>query len=196
MTADELWRRFRDDGDATALGALFDAVSPELFRVALALAPDAASAEDALQETWLVALRSAPRHDLARPVVPWLAGILRKKVHDARRRARRPDERRVARRSPPDDPALAAQSADEVARLRAAIDALPASQRAVAVLRWRYGLEPAEIADARGLPPGTVRSLLHRALARLRRRMTAVPAFVAGLRPPPRPGAVPPAVPR
>src|SRR5262245_34630881 len=184
MTADELWRRFREDGDAAALGALFDAVSPELFRLALALAPDAASAEDALQETWLVALRSAPRHDPARPVVPWLAGILRKKVHEVRRRSRRPDERRVARRAPPNDPAVAAQSADEVARLRAAIDALPASQRAVAVLRWRYGLEPAEIADARGIPPGTVRSLLHRALARLRRRMTAVPVFVLGLRPP------------
>ena len=179
MTADEHWRRFRASGDPAALGAVFDAVSPELFRIALSLAPDAASAEDALQETWLVALRSAARHDPARPVVPWLAGILRNKVHEARRRGRRPDERRVARRAPPDDPALAAQSSDEIARLRTAIDALPASQRAVAVLRWRYGLEPAEIADARGLPPGTVRSLLHRALARIRRRMKAAPALLA-----------------
>lgn len=182
MTADELWRRFRTSGDAAALGALFDAVSPELFRVALALAPDAASAEDALQETWLVALRSASRHDAARPVVPWLAGILRKKVHEARRRTRRPDERRVARSASPTDPALAAQSAEDVARLRAAIDALPAAQRAVAVLRWRYGLEPGEIADAQRVPPGTVRSLLHRALARLRREMTTTPAVLALVR--------------
>src|SRR6266545_4654097 len=94
---DDLWRRFRDSGDPRALGAVFDAVSPELFRVALSLAPDAASAEDALQETWLVALRSADRHDAARPVVPWLVGILRRKVHAVRRRARRPDELRVRR---------------------------------------------------------------------------------------------------
>jgi RNA polymerase sigma-70 factor (ECF subfamily) len=182
MTADELWRRFRASGDPAALGAVFDAVSPELFRVALSLAPDAASAEDALQETWLVALKSAASHDAARPVVPWLVGILRRKVHEARRRVRHPDERRVARGVAPVDPSVAAQSREETARLRAAIDELPASCREVAVLRWRYGLEPGEIADARGMPPGTVRSLLHRALARIKRRMKAAPALFLGAR--------------
>ncbi len=182
MTADELWRRFRASGDPAALGAVFDAVSPELFRVALSLAPDAASAEDALQETWLVALKSAASHDAARPVVPWLVGILRRKVHEVRRRTRRPDERRVARGVAPVDPSVAAQSREETARLRAAIDELPASCREVAVLRWRYGLEPGEIADARGMPPGTVRSLLHRALARIKRRMKAAPALFLGAR--------------
>src|SRR5204863_2190676 len=97
MTPDDDWRRFRATGDAGALGALFDAVSPELFRLALSLSPDAASAEDALQETWLVALKSSDRHDAERPVVPWLVGILRRKVHEVRRASRRPDEVRVAR---------------------------------------------------------------------------------------------------
>src|SRR5688572_5492845 len=43
--------RYRDGGDPEALGALFDATAPGLFRLALTLTPDAATAEDAVQET-------------------------------------------------------------------------------------------------------------------------------------------------
>ena len=45
-------------------------------------------------------------------------------------------------------------------------------------MRWRYGLEPAEIAEIRGEPPGTVRSTLSRALERLRRSLRTVPALL------------------
>ena len=46
--ADALFARFRDHGDAAALGALFDLLSPTHFRMALAHAPGPASAEGAL----------------------------------------------------------------------------------------------------------------------------------------------------
>src|SRR5262249_6488319 len=70
-----------------------------------------------------------------------------------------------------DDPSAAAISREEMERARAAIDELPEPYRAVAVLRWRHGLDPADIADVRGEPPGTTRSLLSRALEQLRDRL-------------------------
>ncbi len=178
-TPEDLFARFRDRGDASALGALFDDLSPHLFRVALSLAPDAASAEDALQATWLTALAEAARWDASRPVTPWLVGILGGQVVSARRRAwRAPDPVRVVLAAPDDDASAPAASADEQARVRSAIDALPEPYRAAALLRWRYGLTDAQIAHVRDEPPGTTRSLLSRALERLRQALKGAPAFL------------------
>lgn len=48
-----------------------------------------------------------------------------------------------------------------------AVRRLPPNQRAVVVLRFYEDLPVADIADVLGLPPGTVKSTLHRALRRL-----------------------------
>lgn len=48
---------------------------------------------------------------------------------------------------------------------------LPARQRAVVVLRYEMQLSEAEIAHTLGIPVGTVKSTLHRALARLRQEV-------------------------
>ena len=175
------WRRVRDP---EALGALFDTASPGLFRLALSLVPDAATAEDALQETFLFAMEEADRWDPTRPVVPWLAGILRLKVLEVRRRnARAPRPERLPLPPAPDDPSLAAMDAEERERLLAAMQRLPEPYRGVALLRWRYGLEPGEIADVRGVAPGTVWSLLSRAVRRLKVEMGVLPALLLWFRP-------------
>ena len=49
-----------------------------------------------------------------------------------------------------------------------AVRCLPARQRAVLVLRYHEDLPEAEVARLLGLPLGTVKSLAHRGLARLR----------------------------
>ena len=49
-----------------------------------------------------------------------------------------------------------------------AVRALPAKQRNAIVLRYELQLSDQEIADTLGMPVGTVKSTLHRALARLR----------------------------
>jgi RNA polymerase sigma-70 factor (ECF subfamily) len=59
--------------------------------------------------------------------------------------------------------------------LRAAIRALPDEQRLAVVLRFYGGMEPSEIAAALGIPPATVRTRLHRALAALRKRLDCAP---------------------
>jgi RNA polymerase sigma-70 factor, ECF subfamily len=52
-----------------------------------------------------------------------------------------------------------------------AVQGLPARQRAVLVLRFHEDLTEAEVARLLGLPLGTVKSLAHRGLARLRDRL-------------------------
>jgi len=49
-----------------------------------------------------------------------------------------------------------------------ALAALPAKRRAAVVLRYYAGLREREIAEVLGVRPGTVKSMLHRALAQLR----------------------------
>ncbi len=54
-----------------------------------------------------------------------------------------------------------------------ALRRLPARQRAAIVLRYYLDLPEAEVARQLGVPVGTVKSLVHRALARLRQRLGA-----------------------
>jgi RNA polymerase sigma factor (sigma-70 family) len=61
-----------------------------------------------------------------------------------------------------------ADQVGERAALLAALRLLPPRQRAVIVLRYWEDLNDAEIAAALGCTPGTVRSQLSRALAKLR----------------------------
>ena len=184
-TAEELLTRYRESRQPRDLAALFDLAAPDLFRLALHLVPDAATAEDVLQETFLAVMEHADAYEPGRPALPWLGGVLRNHAGMARRRERRrPDPDRAPRPAPPDDPAALAEGAEERERVQAALQALPEPYRGVALLRWRYGLEPAEIADVRGVPPGTVWSLLSRALQRLKVELGALPALMAmALRP-------------
>jgi RNA polymerase sigma-70 factor (ECF subfamily) len=57
---------------------------------------------------------------------------------------------------------------DMLARL---VASLPDRARMVVVLRYQEEMEPGEIAEVLGVPLGTVKSSLHRALAVLRKRM-------------------------
>jgi RNA polymerase sigma-70 factor (sigma-E family) len=52
-----------------------------------------------------------------------------------------------------------------------AVRRLPARQRAAVVLRYELQLTDAEIADTLGVPLGTVKSTLHRAIAQLRQEI-------------------------
>ena len=79
-------------------------------------------------------------------------------------------EARYLARSRPDELVVAAGD-DRGLVLWQAVQALPARQRAVLVLRFHQDLPEAEVARLLGLPLGTVKSLGHRAMARLRQRL-------------------------
>ena len=79
-----LLARFREGGHPRDMAALFDATSADLFRLALHLVPDAATAEDVLQETFLAVLDGSAAYEPGRPAMPWLTGVLRNQAGMAR----------------------------------------------------------------------------------------------------------------
>ncbi|MEU4247790.1 sigma-70 family RNA polymerase sigma factor [Amycolatopsis sp. NPDC026612] len=170
----ELWGQDRPDlggpEPGPAFGRLFDAHAPQLRRyLARRVGPEPAN--DLVAETFLVALR---RRESYRPELgtarSWLYGIatnlLRHHVRSEMRglqataRLARAGETshvghdgRVAEQV--DAQVRAAQLAGALARLS------PADRDTLLLVSWA-GLEPAEVAEALGIPPGTVRSRLHR----------------------------------
>ncbi|MBI5849635.1 MAG: sigma-70 family RNA polymerase sigma factor [Planctomycetes bacterium] len=172
-SADAAFRRFRATGDPRALAQVFDATAPELLRLARHLASEEAGAEDLVQSTFVTAIEARTDHDGARPVLPWLCGVLANHARVARRRAKRAvDPRRLPGEVAidPRDLAEANELRDELAR---AIDALPEPYRPVLRLSLEHGLDPLEISQTLERPPGTVRAQLSRGLDRLRRALPA-----------------------
>lgn len=169
-----LFVRYRRHGDLEALGRVFDELAPRLLALALHVCGHAADAEDALQAAFLVAMQKAATFDERQAVGPWLAGVL---AGEARNVARREQRRRAEPSAEPEaasgDPVAASERREQVAALRTHIEALPAEQRQVLLLQLQYGLQPAEIAEVLGLPPGAVRMRLHRGLHALRAVMPA-----------------------
>ncbi len=150
-----------------------------LYGLARRLSGDPARAEDLVQETYLRALRARESFHLEEfGIRPWLMRILHN-LHVTRstRESRQPMAveaealERVAGGSGGGRTmrALAADDMDQ--ELVWAIDALPASYRAVLLLWAVEEKSYAEIAEALSLPPGTVMSRLHRARKRICEQM-------------------------
>jgi RNA polymerase sigma-70 factor (ECF subfamily) len=155
---------------AVEFGRLFDAYARPLHGY-LARRVGADPAHDLVSETFLVALDQRHSYDPRRGAVrSWLYGIatnlLRRQVRQEVRGLR------ALARSAGDAPGQAASHegrvADRVdaavlaARLAGALAQLSEGDRDVLLLTSWAGLDSAEVADALGIPVGTVRSRLHR----------------------------------
>jgi len=173
----ELARRCRR-GDPAAWRALVQRFTPLVYRLARRMLRHQAEAEDVSQEVFLRMHRSFHSYDPTRPLAPWVA---RTTYHAALRRLEATSRRALAGEPACDDPLLAlpderrpspeeaAASGEASALLERALDELPAQDRALLELRYGEGLSDAEVAEAAGMPVGTVKTRLLRARARLRR---------------------------
>jgi RNA polymerase sigma-70 factor (ECF subfamily) len=145
---------------------------PRLVR-ALAVADDAAHAEDAVQDAFIAAERRWPKVSRLDDPVGWVRRVALNRLADGRRNRRRRTEILATVREP--DPAtLEALDLD----LLAAIRALPERQRLALCLHHLAGYSVAEVAEMLSVADGTVKSNLHDARAALRRRLE-VPDDVA-----------------
>lgn len=123
----------------------------------------AADAEDALQETYLAALRGYDRFDGRNPRA-WLLTIARRKAIDAlRAEARRPGEL-----VEPDEVPGPERPADH-REVWVAVSALPPKQREAVVLRFAADLRYREIGMAMETTEAAARRNVHEAMAKLRR---------------------------
>ena len=160
-------------GDVMAYEELVRRHQAVAIRTAHLFAPDG-DAEDAVQEAFVKAYGALGRFRAGSPFRPWLLRIVANEARNRRRSAgRRADlVLRSAEVRRPDDAAPSPESAilaDEQRRwLLAGVNALRDDDRAVIAARYFLELSEAEAAEILGLPRGTVKSRLSRALARLR----------------------------
>lgn len=173
---ESLFLRFRERGDAQAFTVVFDRTAPELARVAAWLAAgDHACAEDLLQQTWLTAIARAAAWDGARPLLPWLLGVLANHARNMRRKRRRQETNHEAMATllATDDPLRASVEGEFAQLLQKALADLPPPFREAVALHVQHGLTAAEIGVALGRPAGTVRTQIVRGLDRLRALLPA-----------------------
>lgn len=142
-------------------------------RLAGDLLRDEGAAEDLVQEVWLAALTHPPADGRLRP---WLRHVARNFARMRHRgNARRAEREREARLpAAPEQPDAYVLRLEAEQRLSRELAALDEPFRSVLMLRYYEDLEPAEIAARLGLPGGTVRWRVMRALALLRERLDRV----------------------
>jgi len=150
------------------------------FRTAYVITRSAAEAEEAAQDAFVKAYRALGSFRTGAEPRPWLLRIVaneaRNRVRSAGRRQRL--ELRLAEGFRQGDaapsPEAAAVSADERRRLIGLVNELDENDRLIIASRYFLELSGEETAAALGIPEGTVKSRLSRALSRLRERFELV----------------------
>lgn len=174
----ELVRRARK-GEEVAFGLLVRRYQRPAYAVALSVTGRHEDAEDAAQESFLVALDRLDECRSPERFGGWLMTIVRNRSKNLVRREslRDMDELPPGTRSRIPTPDRTAEAAELRGMLRRALGQLPEVQRQVVLLHDLEGWKHREIADRLDLPCGTVRSHLHFARKALRAALRQVPGL-------------------
>lgn len=153
-------------GDRERFGELVERYQGTVYSIVLGYVRDAQRAEDVAQEVFVGAFTNLAQLREPERFLPWLLQIARNRAsREARRGASRPEQ-------PLGDHDTPAREADPD-RARAAyilglVEELPEPYRHTVLLKYKQGLSCKEIAQAEGVPVGTITSRLTRALGVLR----------------------------
>jgi RNA polymerase sigma-70 factor (ECF subfamily) len=159
-------------GRGDAFGNLVERYERAVYHLAYRTLRDVEDAKDATQEAWVKAYRALASFRPEAKFSTWIFTICYRVCCD--RLAKR---KRLSGEEIPDlaDPAAGPErlyeAAEEAARLRAAIEALPEKYRVVITLFHLQGKQYEEIAAVLGLPLGTVKTHLFRAKDLLRQAL-------------------------
>lgn len=166
------------DRDQTAFAALYERLVGRVYGLALRITHCVPLAEEVTEDTFWQVWRQAPRFDAMRGhAVAWVMTIARSRALDALRRYDAADgepaasETAVAAGDNPDDLLAAVQEGSRVHEALAQLDPIPRQLLALAFFR---GYSHDEIAVHTGLPLGTVKSQIRRALLSLRSTLADV----------------------
>jgi len=154
-------------GDTTAVTALVESLSPQLYRFFASQMGSKTDAEDMLQGVWLRIHRVRHTYRPSEPLLPWVYAIARRVRVDSYRK-----RQRIASRETPADvlPELPAhqEEASNLPPFEELVASLPESQREVLIMLKVNGLSIEEVARATSSTVGAVKQKAHRAYERLR----------------------------
>jgi RNA polymerase sigma-70 factor (ECF subfamily) len=155
-------------GDRPAFEELHRRYGRAVLGLALRRLGDRGRAEDAAQETFVAIWRSARTYDRARGAgASWLYAVARNAITDGLRRTPEPAADAPEEPSAEPGPADRAEEAWQAWRVHRALETLPENEQRVIELAYWRGLSQSEIADALGIPLGTVKTRTRSALGRL-----------------------------
>jgi RNA polymerase sigma-70 factor (ECF subfamily) len=159
-------------GDKVAFELIVDQYRPGLQSFAMRMLRNSEDASDAVQETFVKAMRSLKDFDSRRPLKPWLTRICANCCVDMIR-----DRKRGTTALEPyefmlesSDPSLDEQAEHALMSetLKSALKRLPRKYRDIVLMRHFKEMDVNEIASAMNAPEGTVKSWLFRARALLK----------------------------
>jgi RNA polymerase sigma factor (sigma-70 family) len=159
-------------GDRHAFARLYERTSAKLYGVALRILQSETEAEEVLQDVYVSVWRNAGRFQVERASpITWLAVLARNRAID-RVRGRKPLPAPLEEAGDPISTDLDAlqllEQAGDRQRLDGCLEQLAESPRRAIVSAFLDGYTHSEIAANEGLPLGTMKSRIRRALVALR----------------------------
>lgn len=171
--------------DAEALTQLVELLGPRVFGLLFRLIGSRDVAEELTQETFVRMVRMIHRFEPTGSLEGWVFRIAANLARDrGRLRKRRglpqsldtlnEDEKRIGTKgvAPQADPSQAMELDERRCSLERALQALPDADREILVLRHFGNLQFREIAELLDMPLGTALARSHRALLKLRERLS------------------------
>jgi len=164
-------------GDRDAFGSLLSRYQNRLYRYLLRWVREEATAEDLFQQTWMRVLDNIGRFDPKRNFDAWLFAVARNIAIDYLRRRRLDsldepvgDELPLSERVAASAPGALEQvlRTERIERVQKVLASQPAVYREILSLRFEEEMKLEEIAEVLGMPLGSVKSRLSRALERMR----------------------------
>ncbi|MEO5702539.1 MAG: sigma-70 family RNA polymerase sigma factor [Gammaproteobacteria bacterium] len=170
-----------------ALGTFYDTTIARVYAVALRITKRAEAAEEVASDVYLQVWQQGERFDTSRgSVMAWLLTICRSRALDYLRRRDKAESHPEPETLRPDlqidenDPQDLLLTTERSSTVYAALESLAPNQRQLIALAFFKGQSHQEISDYTGMPLGTVKSHLRKALSVLREMLCDDPATVLG----------------
>ena len=163
-------------GDRSALRVVYDSEAPRMLGVAMRLLRRRALAEEAVHDTFLQIWRKADSFDpMKGDARSWLYAILRNRALNILRGENRTDLvedfEPMGLASEEEDAETVMLRLSDTGRLKGCLERLEPSRRQAITLAYIHGLSHGELAGRLGVPLGTIKSWIRRALVSLRECM-------------------------
>lgn len=161
-------------GNLDAWGEIVKRYQDATYGIALGVLRNSADAEDIAQDAFIRAYQKLDLYDMSKKFSTWLFTIT---ANLAKNRLRR--ERFLTPLKDTftlfggEDPAEAAERDERRSQVQEALESLDEKYRTPLVLRFYGELEYRDIAEALGVPEGTIKTRIHRGKKALKDRLTA-----------------------
>jgi RNA polymerase sigma-70 factor, ECF subfamily len=165
-----------EQGDQSAMGALFDRYSGIVYSVALRVLKDTGQAEDVMQDIFIQIWKKPTAFISGRGSLgAWLVVVARNRAIDGLRRRRPTDSVDDVVLASSTDLAAEAERNTLMEKVRVIMHDLPLEQRKSVEMAYFEGMSHSEISEKTGDPLGTVKTRIRLALITLRKAMQGKP---------------------